>query len=154
MRKKMPKTTDKTPTFDVYKSIKDEIIEISELRFENILTKKFDAFRRDFKKELMGEIDFKFGAVDTRFDAVIAKIAIMDSKISTMDSKISTMDSKISTMDSKISTMDSKFEAIDLQFDSVNSKIETIKWSVWSMPLVMTVLMALFTLLLKFVVKI
>jgi hypothetical protein len=147
MRKKMPKTTDKTPTFDVYKSIKDEIIEISELRFENILTKKFDAFRRDFKKELMGEIDLKFGAVDTRFDAVIAKIAIMDSKISIMDSKIS-------TMDSKINTMDSKFEAIDLQFDSVNSKIETIKWSVWSMPLVMTVLMALFTLLLKFVVKI
>lgn len=94
----MPKTAVKTPSFDEYKTIKDEIIEISELRFENLLTKKLDQFRREFKKELMDELTPRFGAID--------------------------------------------------------SKIETLKWSVWSLPLVMTVLMALFTLLLKYVVKI
>jgi hypothetical protein len=119
MRKKMPKQAVKTPTFDEYKTIKDEIIEISELRFENLLTKKLDQFRRDFKKELMDEIN-------TRFDAI----------------------------DSKFSAIDSKFSAVDSKFGALDSKIETLKWSVWSLPLVMTVLMALFTLLLKYVVKI
>jgi len=105
----MAKTAVKSPTFDEYKTIKDEIIEISELRFENLLTKKLDQFRRDFKKELMDELN-------PRFDAI-----------------------------------DSKFDAIDSKFDAINSKFETLKWSVWSLPLVMTVLMALFTLLMKYV---
>ena len=105
MGKKMPKTAVKTPTFDEYKTIKDEIIEISELRFENLLTKKLDHFRRDFKKELMDELNARFDAIDSKYNAL-------------------------------------------------DSKIETLKWSVWSLPIVMTVLMALFTLLLKYVVKI
>lgn len=105
MGKKMPKTNVKTPTFDEYESTKDEIIEISEMRFENLLTWKLDQFRRDFKKELMDELN-------------------------------------------------ARFDAFDLKFGAIDSKIETIKWSVWSLPLVMTVLMALFTLLLKYVVKI
>ncbi len=108
----MPKTAVKKPTFDEYKTIKDEIIEIIEMRFENLLTRKLDQFRRDFKKELIDE-------VNARFDAI-----------------------------------DSKFEANDSKFNALDSKIETLKWSVWSLPLVMTVLMALFTLLLKYVVKI
>lgn len=99
----MAKTAVKSPTFDEYKTIKDEIIEISELRFENLLTKKLDQFRRDFKKELMDELNPRFDAIDSKFDAI-------------------------------------------------NSKFETLKWSVWSLPLVMTVLMALFTLLMKYVV--
>ena len=103
----MPKPAVKSPTFDEYKSIKDEIIEISELRFENLLTKKLDQFRRDFKKELMDELN-------PRFD----------------------------TIDAKFGSMDSKFTAM----------FGTLKWSVWSIPLVMTVLMALFTLLLKYVI--
>ncbi len=98
MGKKMPKTAVKTPTFDEYKTIKDEIIEISEMWFENLLTRKLDQFRRDFNKELMDELNPRFEAIDSKF--------------------------------------------------------ETIKWSVWSLPLIMTVLMALFTLLLKYVVKI
>lgn len=112
MRKKMPKTAVKTPSFDEYKSIKDEIIEISELRFENLLTKKLDQFRRDFKKELMDEINARFDGNNAKFDA------------------------------------------INSRFGSIDSKIETLKWSVWSLPLVMTVLMALFTILLKYVIKI
>jgi len=115
----MPKTNVKTPTFDEYKSIKDEIIEISEMRFENLLTRKLDQFRRDFKKELMDELNARFDAIDSKFGAI-----------------------------------DSKFEASDSKFKALDSKIETIKWSVWSLPLVMTMLMALFTLLLKYVVKI
>ncbi|OHD68324.1 MAG: hypothetical protein A2W19_17150 [Spirochaetes bacterium RBG_16_49_21] len=108
----MPKTAVKTPSFDEYKSIKDEIIEISELRFENLLTKKLDQFRRDFKKELMDEINARFDGNNAKFDA------------------------------------------INSRFGSIDSKIETLKWSVWSLPLVMTVLMALFTILLKYVIKI
>jgi len=126
MGKKMPKTNVKTPTFDEYKSIKDEIIEISEMRFENLLTRKLDQFRRDFKKELMDELNARFDAIDSKFDAI----------------------------DSKFGAIDSKFEASDSKFKALDSKIETIKWSVWSLPLVMTMLMALFTLLLKYVVKI
>ncbi len=99
----MPKSAVKSPTFDEYKTIKDEIIEISELRFENLLTKKLDQFRRDFKKDLMDELNPRFNAIDSKFDAI-------------------------------------------------NSKFETLKWSVWSLPLVMTVLMALFTLLMKYVI--
>jgi len=45
--KEWQKTAVKTPSFDAYKTIKDEI---SELRFENLLTKKPDLFRREFKK--------------------------------------------------------------------------------------------------------
>jgi hypothetical protein len=140
MRKKMPKAAVKRPTFDEYKSIKDEIIEISELRFENILNKKFDAFRRDFKKELMVELDAKFDAMNSRFDAI--------------DSRFDAIDSKFGAVDSKFGAIDLKFGAIDSKIESVNSKIETLKWSVWSLPIVMTVLMALFTLALKYLVKI
>jgi uncharacterized protein YdcH (DUF465 family) len=140
MRKKMPKTAVKSPSFDAYKTIKDEIIEISELRFENILNKKFDAFRRDFKKELMGEIDAKFEGIYARFNS--------------MDSKFKAFDFKFDAMNSKFDAINSKFDAVDSKIGSVNSKIETLKWSVWSLPIVITVLMGLFTLLLKFIVKI
>ena len=136
----MPKTAVKSPTFDVYKSIKDEIIEISELRFENILNKKFDSFRRDFKKELMVEIDAKFDAMNSRLDAI--------------NSRFDAIDSRFGAVDSKFGAIDSKIDAIDSKIESVNSKIETLKWSVWSLPVVMTVLMALFTLALKYLVKI
>jgi uncharacterized protein YdcH (DUF465 family) len=147
MRKKMPKTAVKSPSFDAYKTIKDEIIEISELRFENILNKKFDAFRRDFKKELMGEIDAKFEGIYARFNS-------MDSKFKAFDFKFDAMNSKFDAMNSKFDAINSKFDAVDSKIGSVNSKIETLKWSVWSLPIVITVLMGLFTLLLKFIVKI
>jgi hypothetical protein len=104
MEKKMPKSAVKTPSFDVYKSIKDEIIEISELRFENILTKKLNAFRQDFKRELMEELNPRFDAIDSKFDAI-------------------------------------------------DSKFDMIKWSIWSLPVVMSVIMALFAVLVKFVFK-
>ena len=114
----MPKSTVKTPSFDVYKSIKDEIIEISEMRFENILTKKLNAFRVDFKKELMDELNPRFDAIDSKFDAI-----------------------------------DSKFDAMDSRFESMNAQFSMVKWSIWSMPVVMSVILAIFTLLLKFIVK-
>jgi len=150
----MPKTAVKSPTFDVYKSIKDEIIEISELRFENILNKKFDSFRRDFKKELMVEIDAKFDAMNSRLDAINSRFDAIDSRFGAVDSKFGAIDSKFGAIDSKFGAIDSKIDAIDSKIESVNSKIETLKWSVWSLPVVMTVLMALFTLALKYLVKI
>jgi hypothetical protein len=93
MVKKMTKTAAKTPSFDEYKSIKDEIISISELRYENLLNRKFDEFRKSFKKEIMDELDPKF--------------------------------------------------------EAINSSISIIKWSIWSMPIFMTVILAVFTLLIK-----
>ena len=52
--------------FDEYKTIKDEIIAVSEQRYENILTKRLS----EFKKELMGEADKRFEEVDKKFHVV------------------------------------------------------------------------------------
>lgn len=71
----------KSPTFDEYKTIKDEIIEISAERYENILNKRLHEFKKDIKSELMTVINprfdamlnimnARFEAVDARFDAV------------------------------------------------------------------------------------
>ena len=43
----------KAASFDEYKAIKDEIIDISELRFENILARRL----KEFKNGLIQEID-------------------------------------------------------------------------------------------------
>ncbi len=97
MVKKMTKSAAKTPSFDEYKSIKDEIISISELRYENLLNRKFDEFRKSFKKEIMDELN-------------------------------------------------PKFEVIDVKFETIKSTMSIIKWS---MPIFMTVILAVFTLLIK-----
>jgi chromosome segregation ATPase len=166
MMKKMPKQAVKTPTFDEYKTIKDEIIEISELRFENLLTNKLDQFRRDFKKELLDELHPRFKAMEMRFDAIDLRFAAIDLKFGNIESRFDDIDSKFDEIDSRFDKIDSRFDKIDSRFNSndlqlgsinsrfeaIDSKIDTIKWSVWSMPLVMTVLMALFTLLLKYVI--
>ncbi len=110
----MTKSTAKSPTFDEYKSIKDEIISISEHRYENLLNRKFDEFRKSFKKELMDELNPRFDAIDVRFGAI-----------------------------------DSKFDAMDSKFDSMNSRFSIITWSIWSLPIFMTVILAVFTLLIK-----
>ncbi len=60
------KTPGKTVSFDEYKTIKDEIIEISEQRFENILTRRL----REFKSELMIDLAPRFDAQDARFNAM------------------------------------------------------------------------------------
>jgi hypothetical protein len=104
MVKKMTKSAAKNPSFDEYKSIKDEIISISELRYENLLNRKFEEFRKSFKKEIMDELNPKFEAIDAKFET--------------------------------------KFEAI-------NSTMSIIKWSIWSMPLFMAVILAVFTILIK-----
>jgi hypothetical protein len=117
MVKKMPKSAIKTPTFDVYKTIKDEIIEISELRFENILTKKLDKFRHEFKAELMEELSPRFEAINSRFEAINAR-----------------------------------FESMDARFESIDSKFDIIKWSIWSLPIIMTIIMALFAVILKYLI--
>ncbi|MBN1498007.1 MAG: hypothetical protein JXA07_14635 [Spirochaetes bacterium] len=149
----MPKSSVKTPSFDVYKSIKDEIIEISEMRFENILTKKLNAFRVDFKKELMDELNPRFESIDSRFDAINLKFDAIDSRFSAMDSKFDAMNSRFDAVDSKFAAFDSKFGAIDTKFESMNAQFSMVKWSIWSMPVVMSVILAIFTLLLKFIVK-
>ncbi len=42
-----------------------------------------------------------------------------------------------------------RFEAIDSKFDAMNYKFSIITWSVWSLPIFMTVMLAVFTLLIK-----
>ena len=65
MRTIRPKAR-KSPTFDEYKTIKDEIIEISAERYENILNKRLHEFKKDIKSELMAEINPRFDAMDKR----------------------------------------------------------------------------------------
>jgi len=78
------KSSKKAVSFDEYKTIKDEIIEISEQRFENILTKRLQSFKKEFKSDLMSElnprfdaIDAKFGAIDSRFDSVEKRLSFL-----------------------------------------------------------------------------
>jgi hypothetical protein len=135
MVKKMTKTAAKSPTFDEYKSIKDEIISISELRYENLLNRKFDEFRKSFKKELMDELNPRFEAIDARFDAI--------------DARFDAIDARFGAMDSKFNAIDARFKAVDSRFESMASSINIIKWSVWSLPFFMTAMLAVITLLLK-----
>jgi hypothetical protein len=46
--------------FDEYKTIKDEIIAISEQRFENILTKRLEEFRKSIISEMRWLIGLLF----------------------------------------------------------------------------------------------
>jgi hypothetical protein len=50
--------------FADYKAIKDEIIEISEQRFENILTTRL----KEFKAEIVSDIDKRFNDVDKKIN--------------------------------------------------------------------------------------
>ncbi len=94
------KSTRKGVSFDEYKSIKDEIIEISEQRFENILTKRLLSFKKEFKSELMAELIPRFDAIDIKFDAI----------------------------DTKFDAIDTKFGAIGIRFDSVEKRLSFITW--------------------------
>ncbi len=91
----MPSKTRKTKeslTFDEYKTIKDEIIEISEQRFENILTKRL----KEFKASLMEEINLRIDALDnkftTKFDAIDSKF---DAKFDGMNSKFGSLEKRM-----------------------------------------------------------
>jgi hypothetical protein len=72
MTSKTRKTKDSL-TFDEYKTIKDEIIEISEQRFENILTKRL----REFKNSLMEELNIKFDAMDSKFSSLEKRMTFL-----------------------------------------------------------------------------
>ncbi len=131
----MPSKTRKTKeplTFDEYKTIKDEIIEISEQRFENILTKRL----KEFKISLMEEINMRIDALDNKFST-----------------KFDAIDSKFDAIDSKFDAIDSKFDAIDARFDGMNSKFGSLEkrmtFLTWFLPVFMTLLM----LTLKFFTK-
>lgn len=128
------KSTRKDVSFDEYKSIKDEIIEISEQRFENILTKRLHSFKREFKSELMAELIPRFDAIDTRFNAI-------DTKFSAIDSKFNAIDSKFGAIDSRFNAMDTKFDAIDSRFDSLEKRLSFITWF---LPFMLAAIMALF----------
>ena len=69
------KAKKRTPTtsFDEYKAIKDEIIEISEQRFENILTKRL----LEFKKSLISELSTEFKSIDNRFESIEKRITFL-----------------------------------------------------------------------------
>jgi len=81
-----PKSTKKAVSFDEYKTIKDEIIEISEQRFENILTKRLHSFKKEFKSELMGELNPRFDAIETKFDA---KFGAIDHRFDSVEKRLS-----------------------------------------------------------------
>ena len=126
------KSNRKPVSFDEYKSIKDEIIEISEQRFENILTRRL----KEFKKELMNDLAPKFDAIDSRFDAIDSKFEAVDSKFETVDSRFDAIESKF---DSRFDAVDSKFVAMDSRFDSIEKRLTFITWF---LPFILTAVMA------------
>ncbi len=130
----MPSKTRKTKdplTFDEYKTIKDEIIEISEQRFENILTKRL----KEFKVSLMEEINMRIDALENKFST----------KFDAIDSRFDAIDSRFDAIDSRFEAIDSRFEAIDSKFDGMNSKFGSLEkrmtFLTWFLPVFMTMLM-------------
>lgn len=94
----MPSKTRKTKeplTFDEYKTIKDEIIEISEQRFENILTKRL----KEFKISLMEEINMRIDTLDNKFSI---KFDAIDSKFNAIDAKFDGMNSKFGSLEKRM----------------------------------------------------
>jgi len=87
------KSTKKAVSFDEYKTIKDEIIEISEQRFENILTKRLQSFKKEFKSELMGELNPRFDAIEAKFDA---RFGAIDAKFGAIDSRFDSVEKRLS----------------------------------------------------------
>jgi len=69
-------------SFNEYKLLKDEIIEISEQRFENILTRRL----AEFKKAIIDEIDIRLKAItaqsDAKFEAIDARFNSLKKRIS------------------------------------------------------------------------
>ncbi len=78
-------------TFDEYKTIKDEIIEISEQRFENILTRRL----KEFKVSLMEELNVKFEAINERFNAIYSRFDAIDSRFDAIDSKFDSLEKRM-----------------------------------------------------------
>ncbi len=78
-------TKEKNITFDEYKTVKDEIIKISEERFENLLTKRLNEFRKDFKRELMNELNPRFDAIDAKFSS---KFDAMNTRMDSMEKRL------------------------------------------------------------------
>ncbi len=60
----------KNITFDEYKSVKDEIIEISEKRFEVLLNKKFELFETKILNLMESKLNPKFEAIDSKFESL------------------------------------------------------------------------------------
>lgn len=59
--------------FDEYKTIKDEIIAVSEQKFENMLTKQF----KEFKIEIINEMDRRFNENDRQFTDVDKRLNVI-----------------------------------------------------------------------------
>jgi len=76
----MPEKAKKSPrqvSFSDYKALKDEIIEISEQRFENILTKRLEENNRKIIEEMTERFQPRFDANDIRFDSLEKRITFM-----------------------------------------------------------------------------
>jgi len=83
MPEKAKKSTRQV-SFSDYKALKDEIIEISEQRFENILTKRLEENNRKLIEEMterfqprFDAMDVRFAANETRFDSLEKRITFM-----------------------------------------------------------------------------
>ncbi|MCP4135753.1 MAG: hypothetical protein GY754_32595 [bacterium] len=173
------KKTSKTPRapknkevpFDRYKAIKDEIIDVSEHRYENILVARFKEFKTSLITEVLEprfkEIDSRFNFLDSKFDT---KIGALDTKIGALDEKIDTkvgaldekIDTKIGALDAKIDTkvgaLDTKIGALDSKFDAKFGSLEKrMGFLTWFLPLIismaMTLVMSFFMIAMKIIGK-
>ncbi|PKL37667.1 MAG: hypothetical protein CVV44_15090 [Spirochaetae bacterium HGW-Spirochaetae-1] len=116
MPEKAKKSTRQV-SFSDYKALKDEIIEISEQRFENILTKRLKENNRKLIDEIFARLEPRFDAIDAKFNAI---------------------DSRFGAVDAKFAANDTKFAAIDIRFDSLEKRMTFMTWFI---PIVITLVM-------------
>ena len=81
----------KNITFDEYKTVKDEIIKISEERFENLLTRRL----KEFKNELMNDLKPRFDAIDAKFQAIDTKFQAIDTKFQAIESRFDSLEKRL-----------------------------------------------------------
>ncbi len=139
------KPTQKAVSFDEYKTIKDEIIEISEQRFENILTKRLQSFKKEFKSELMTELVPRFDAIDIKFNAIDARFNAVDARFDAVDARFDAIDTKFDAINQKFGNIDAQFQSMgasaNARFDAVEKRLTFITWI---LPFILTAVMALF----------
>lgn len=136
------------PTFDEYKSMKDEIVAVSVERFENILNKKLNEFRTDIEKKLDESMDNKLIPIyaklkshDEQFERIDRRFDDMEEKC---NARFDAIDARFDAVDSRFEAVDAKFVAVDARFDSLERRLTVLTWLI---PLIITLVMSVFKFL-------
>lgn len=98
------------PSFEEYKIMKDEIVDVCEKRLQVAMNEGF----KEFKKEMVEYIDKQFVNVDQRFIGI--------------DQRFISIDQRFMSIDHRFVSIDHRFDAIDLKIDGLKSMNKMILW--------------------------